>query len=167
MNIFPTKKFVLPGNLSPWEILATGKSFFSWKFLSLGNLFHLEILTTGNSFPPGNLSTGKSFTPGIPSHQEILHTGNAFPPENPSLREFLPIRKSFTPGIPSHQEILPTGNSLTHQEILHTKKFFKVNTRIIIFLIEKCFSSVNLLNLSEISQKFFEKFGILTNFPVN
>ena len=148
VNIFPTKKFVLPGNLSPWEILATGKSFFSWKFLSLGNICHREIVSTWKSLPPGipshqeifpNLSTGKSFTPGIPSYQEILHTGNSFPPGNPSHRKFLPIRKSFTPRIPSHQEILPTGNSLTHQEILHTKKFFRVNTRIIIVLIEKCF----------------------------
>ena len=188
MNIFPTKKFVLPGNLSLWEILATGKSFFSWKFLSLGNICHREIFSTWKSlppgipshqeifppgnpshreflptrkpFPPGNpshrefLPNRKSFTPGIPSHQEILHTGNSFPPEIPSLREFLPIRKSFTPGIPSHQKILPTSNSLSHQEILHTKKFFRVNTRTIIVLIEKCFSSVNLLNLSKISQKF-------------
>ena len=119
VNIFPTKKFVLLGNLSPWEILATGKSFFSWKFLSLGNICHREIFSTWKSSPPGIPSHQEIFSPGIPSHQEIL------PPGIPSYQEILPTGNSFsfTTGIPSHQEILPIRNP-SHREFLPTRKSF-------------------------------------------
>ena len=151
-EICPARKSFTLGNSCHWKIVFLLEIFITGKYLSSGNLFHLEILTTRNSFPPGNLFTRKSFTPGIPSHQEILHTGNSFPPGNPSAgnsflpgnpshREFLQLHdgNSFPPGNPSHQEILPTGNSLTHQEILHTMKFFRVSTRMILVLIEKSF----------------------------